>query len=56
MACRTSIRIAGIPAISLLWAMENGMTFGFLAARLLLDWFQGIQSADYRLFAFGRHR
>jgi glycine/D-amino acid oxidase-like deaminating enzyme len=34
----------------------NGMTYGFLAARLLLDWFRGIQSADYRLFAFGRHR
>jgi glycine/D-amino acid oxidase-like deaminating enzyme len=33
----------------------NGMTFGFLAARLLVDWFMGARSADLRLFAFGRH-
>ena len=32
----------------------NGMTFGFLAARLLLDWFRGAQSNDLRLFAFNR--
>jgi glycine/D-amino acid oxidase-like deaminating enzyme len=33
----------------------NGMTFGFLAARMLLEQFQGRASADHRLFAFGRH-
>ena len=32
----------------------NGMTFGFLAARLLLDWFGGKRSADHQLFAFNR--
>jgi glycine/D-amino acid oxidase-like deaminating enzyme len=32
----------------------NGMTFGFLAARLLLDWYQGDRSSDHRLFAFDR--
>jgi glycine/D-amino acid oxidase-like deaminating enzyme len=32
----------------------NGMTFGFLAARLLLDWYRGDRSADHRLFAFTR--
>jgi glycine/D-amino acid oxidase-like deaminating enzyme len=34
----------------------NGMTFGFLAARLLADWVLGRPSTDHRLFAFGRHR
>jgi glycine/D-amino acid oxidase-like deaminating enzyme len=34
----------------------NGMTFGFLAARMLLERWQGIESADHDLFAFGRHR
>jgi glycine/D-amino acid oxidase-like deaminating enzyme len=32
----------------------NGMTFGFLAARLLLDWYRGDRSEDHRLFAFTR--
>ncbi|MEP6592956.1 MAG: FAD-dependent oxidoreductase, partial [Acidobacteriota bacterium] len=32
----------------------NGMTFGFLAARLLLEQWQGIASRDHDLFAFGR--
>ena len=32
----------------------NGMTFGFLAARLLLDWYRGNRSADHALFAFSR--
>ena len=32
----------------------NGMTFGFLAARLLLDWYRGNRSADHDLFAFSR--
>ena len=34
----------------------NGMTFGFLAARLLLEQWRGIDSPDHRLFAFGRSR
>ncbi len=34
----------------------NGMTFGFLAARMLFEQWQGIQSADHRLFRFGRFR
>jgi glycine/D-amino acid oxidase-like deaminating enzyme len=34
----------------------NGMTFGFLAADLLLDWYRGDRSADHDLFAFGRLR
>ena len=34
----------------------NGMTFGFLASRLLLERVQGIESADHALFAFGRYR
>lgn len=34
----------------------NGMTFGFLAARLLLEQFKGIRSGDHRLFAFNRFR
>ena len=34
----------------------NGMTFGFLASRLLLERVQGAESADHALFAFGRYR
>ena len=34
----------------------NGMTLGFLAARLLLDEFWGIPNPDLDLFAFGRLR
>jgi glycine/D-amino acid oxidase-like deaminating enzyme len=34
----------------------NGMTFGFLASRLLLEQWQGLESSDHALFAFGRHR
>jgi glycine/D-amino acid oxidase-like deaminating enzyme len=34
----------------------NGMTFGFLAARLLLERWQGVQSPDHALFAFDRLR
>ena len=34
----------------------NGMTFGFLAARLLLDAFQNVKDDDLDLFAFNRHR
>jgi glycine/D-amino acid oxidase-like deaminating enzyme len=34
----------------------NGMTFGSLAARLLLEQWQGIRSPDHRLFTFGRLR
>jgi len=32
----------------------NGMTLGFLAARLLVEWYQGRRSTDHDLFAFGR--
>lgn len=32
----------------------NGMTSGFLAARLLLDWYRGERTADHALFAFSR--
>ena len=32
----------------------NGMTLGFLAARLLLEWYCGDRSADHELFAFSR--
>ena len=32
----------------------NGMTFGFLASRLLLDWYRGERSADHDLFGFAR--
>jgi glycine/D-amino acid oxidase-like deaminating enzyme len=32
----------------------NGMTFGFLAARLLLDSYRGRPARDHRLFAFDR--
>ena len=34
----------------------NGMTFGFLAARLLLERWQGLKSRDHELFEFGRLR
>ena len=34
----------------------NGMTFGFLAARLLLERWQGVKSRDQGLFEFGRLR
>jgi glycine/D-amino acid oxidase-like deaminating enzyme len=34
----------------------NGMTFGFLAARLLLERCQGIETRDHALFAFDRLR
>jgi len=34
----------------------NGMTFGFLAARLLLERWQGVSSRDHALFAFDRLR
>jgi glycine/D-amino acid oxidase-like deaminating enzyme len=34
----------------------NGMTFGYLAARMLLEQWHGIESSDHQLFAFGRHR
>ncbi len=34
----------------------NGMTFGFLAAKLLLEQYRGVDSADHRLFSFARAR
>jgi glycine/D-amino acid oxidase-like deaminating enzyme len=34
----------------------NGMTFGFLAAQLLLGIYSGTPSGDYELFAFNRTR
>jgi glycine/D-amino acid oxidase-like deaminating enzyme len=34
----------------------NGMTFGFLAAQLLLEQYRGQKSSDGELFAFGRTR
>jgi glycine/D-amino acid oxidase-like deaminating enzyme len=34
----------------------NGMTFGFLAAQLLLDTYAGTEGPDHRLFAFNRAR
>jgi glycine/D-amino acid oxidase-like deaminating enzyme len=34
----------------------NGMTFGFMAARLLLERWQGVTSRDHALFEFGRTR
>jgi glycine/D-amino acid oxidase-like deaminating enzyme len=34
----------------------NGMTFGFLAARLLLEQWRGVRSPDHALFRFGRRR
>jgi glycine/D-amino acid oxidase-like deaminating enzyme len=32
----------------------NGMTFGFLAARLLLECYRGVRTDDHRLFGFER--
>jgi glycine/D-amino acid oxidase-like deaminating enzyme len=32
----------------------NGMTFAALAARVLLEQWRGVRSADHDLFAFGR--
>ena len=32
----------------------NGMTFGFLASRLLLEWYRGNRTKDHDLFAFSR--
>jgi glycine/D-amino acid oxidase-like deaminating enzyme len=32
----------------------NGMTLGFLASRLILDWYQGARTVDHELFAFSR--
>lgn len=32
----------------------NGMTFGFIAAAILLEQWRGIRSPDHRLFHFGR--
>jgi glycine/D-amino acid oxidase-like deaminating enzyme len=32
----------------------NGMTFGFLAARLLLERWQGVKSSNHALFQFDR--
>jgi glycine/D-amino acid oxidase-like deaminating enzyme len=34
----------------------NGMTFGCLAARILLEQWQGVRSPDHHLFRFGRLR
>ena len=34
----------------------NGMTFASVAARMLLEQWQGVRSPDHRLFAFGRFR
>ena len=34
----------------------NGMTFGFLAAQMVLEQFNGAPSADHRLFGFNRFR
>jgi glycine/D-amino acid oxidase-like deaminating enzyme len=34
----------------------NGMTFGFLASRLLLERWQGVKSRDHALFEFARLR
>ena len=34
----------------------NGMTFGFLAARLLVERWQRAMSGDHALFEFGRMR
>jgi glycine/D-amino acid oxidase-like deaminating enzyme len=34
----------------------NGMTFGALAARILLEQWRGIDSPDHALFAFNRLR
>ena len=32
----------------------NGMTLGFLASRLILEWYRGGRTADHDLFAFSR--
>jgi glycine/D-amino acid oxidase-like deaminating enzyme len=32
----------------------NGMTFGFLAAQMLLEQWRGVRSSDHALFGFGR--
>jgi glycine/D-amino acid oxidase-like deaminating enzyme len=32
----------------------NGMTFGYLASTLLLDWYRGRRTSDLDLFAFNR--
>jgi glycine/D-amino acid oxidase-like deaminating enzyme len=32
----------------------NGMTLGFLASRLILEWYRGARTADHDLFAFSR--
>ena len=34
----------------------NGMTFAFLAGRLLLEWYKDRPSLDCELFAFNRRR
>jgi glycine/D-amino acid oxidase-like deaminating enzyme len=34
----------------------NGMTFSYLAARMLFEQWQGVSSSDHALFAFGRGR
>ena len=34
----------------------NGMTFGFVAAGMLLEHWRGVQSPDHALFGFGRFR
>lgn len=34
----------------------NGMTFAFLAARMLREWWQGRASSDHELFGFSRSR
>ena len=34
----------------------NGMTFGTLAARMLLEQWLGIETPEHALFSFGRHR
>lgn len=34
----------------------NGLTFAYLAARMLLERWQGVRSSDHELFAFGRVR
>ena len=34
----------------------NGMTFSFLAARILLEQWHGVETPDHRLFRFARVR
>ena len=56
-ACATSIDEGWRPDPRQLFALGhggNGMTFGFLASRLLLDWYRGNRSKDHALFAFSR--